>query len=73
MGALGSRRPWSGPYGSWGSWSGAGVPIPAAPCQLPLSLCKKVLVIMHDSILPHLAQPSLMIDFLTRAYDMGEC
>uniref|UniRef100_A0A452QE23 Nucleolar complex associated 4 homolog n=1 Tax=Ursus americanus TaxID=9643 RepID=A0A452QE23_URSAM len=38
---------------------------------LPLSLCKKVLVIMHDSILPHLAQPSLMIDFLTRAYDMG--
>lgn len=49
------------------------MPIPAAPCQLPLSLCKKVLVIMHDSILPHLAQPSLMIDFLTRAYDMGEC
>lgn len=27
---------------------------------------------MHDSILPHLAQPSLMIDFLTRAYDIGE-
>lgn len=26
---------------------------------------------MHDSILPHLAQPSLMIDFLTRAYDVG--
>ncbi|KAF5916464.1 hypothetical protein HPG69_014131 [Diceros bicornis minor] len=39
--------------------------------KLPLSLCKKVLVIMHDSILPHLAQPSLMIDFLTRAYDIG--
>ncbi|KAM7050687.1 nucleolar complex protein 4 homolog isoform 1-T2 [Molossus nigricans] len=39
--------------------------------KLPLSLCKKVLVIMHDSILPHLAQPSLTIDFLTRAYDMG--
>lgn len=39
--------------------------------QLPISLCKKVLVIMHDSILPHLAQPSLMIDFLTRAYDVG--
>lgn len=43
------------------------------PRQLPLGLYKKVLVIMHDSILPHLAQPSLMIDFLTRAYDMGEC
>lgn len=41
--------------------------------QLPLSLCKKVLVVLHDSILPHLAQPSLMIDFLTRAYDVGEC
>lgn len=27
---------------------------------------------MHESILPHLAQPSLMIDFLTRAYDIGE-
>lgn len=40
--------------------------------QLPLRVCKKVLVIMHDSILPHLAQPSLMIDFLTRAYDIGE-
>ncbi|XP_039735136.1 nucleolar complex protein 4 homolog [Pteropus medius] len=39
--------------------------------KLPVSLCKKVLVIMHDSILPHLAQPSLMIDFLTRAYDVG--
>ncbi|XP_077619733.1 nucleolar complex protein 4 homolog, partial [Crocuta crocuta] len=40
--------------------------------KLPLGLYKKVLVIMHDSILPHLAQPSLMIDFLTRAYDVGE-
>uniref|UniRef100_A0A8D1NXH0 CCAAT-binding factor domain-containing protein n=1 Tax=Sus scrofa TaxID=9823 RepID=A0A8D1NXH0_PIG len=39
--------------------------------QLPLRICKKVLVIMHDSILPHLAQPTLMIDFLTRAYDIG--
>ncbi|XP_039077224.1 nucleolar complex protein 4 homolog isoform X3 [Hyaena hyaena] len=39
--------------------------------KLPLGLYKKVLVIMHDSILPHLAQPSLMIDFLTRAYDVG--
>ncbi|XP_004690703.1 PREDICTED: nucleolar complex protein 4 homolog, partial [Condylura cristata] len=39
--------------------------------KLPLSLYKKVLVILHDTILPHLAQPSIMIDFLTRAYDLG--
>ncbi|XP_077015634.1 nucleolar complex protein 4 homolog [Tamandua tetradactyla] len=39
--------------------------------QLPLSLYKRVLVIMHEAILPHLAQPTLMIDFLTSAYDVG--
>lgn len=39
--------------------------------KLPLSLYKKVLVAMHDSILPHLAQPTLMIDFLTSACDVG--
>ncbi|XP_056677921.1 nucleolar complex protein 4 homolog [Monodelphis domestica] len=39
--------------------------------KLPVSLYKKVLVIMHDSILPHMSQPSLMIDFLTSAYDIG--
>uniref|UniRef100_G3UIQ2 Nucleolar complex associated 4 homolog n=1 Tax=Loxodonta africana TaxID=9785 RepID=G3UIQ2_LOXAF len=39
--------------------------------QLPVSLYKKVLVIMRDSILPHLAQPTLMMDFLTSAYDIG--
>ncbi|XP_005085366.1 nucleolar complex protein 4 homolog [Mesocricetus auratus] len=39
--------------------------------KLPLSLYKKVLVTMHDSILPHLAQPTLMIDFLTSACDVG--
>ncbi|XP_062942309.1 nucleolar complex protein 4 homolog isoform X2 [Cynocephalus volans] len=39
--------------------------------KLPLGLYKKVLVIMHESILPHLAQPTLMIDFLTSAYDVG--
>ncbi|XP_064128069.1 nucleolar complex protein 4 homolog isoform X2 [Loxodonta africana] len=39
--------------------------------KLPVSLYKKVLVIMRDSILPHLAQPTLMMDFLTSAYDIG--
>lgn len=56
----------------WSSGWGRLHPDPLQPSQLPLSICKKVLVIMHDSILPHLAQPSLMIDFLTRAYDIGE-
>ncbi|XP_010602556.1 nucleolar complex protein 4 homolog [Fukomys damarensis] len=39
--------------------------------KLPQSLYKKVLVTMHDTILPHLAQPTLMIDFLTNACDVG--
>ncbi|XP_058137166.1 nucleolar complex protein 4 homolog [Dasypus novemcinctus] len=39
--------------------------------KLPLSLYKKVLVSMRDAILPHLAQPALMTDFLTSAYDVG--
>uniref|UniRef100_A0A670JLB0 CCAAT-binding factor domain-containing protein n=1 Tax=Podarcis muralis TaxID=64176 RepID=A0A670JLB0_PODMU len=38
---------------------------------LPGSLYKKVLVILHDSILPHMNEPTLMIDFLTVAYDVG--
>uniref|UniRef100_A0A8I3W3R5 Nucleolar complex associated 4 homolog n=1 Tax=Callithrix jacchus TaxID=9483 RepID=A0A8I3W3R5_CALJA len=42
-----------------------------AHLKLPLSLYKKVLVIVHDAILPQLAQPRLMIDFLTRACDLG--
>ncbi|XP_070618750.1 nucleolar complex protein 4 homolog [Erythrolamprus reginae] len=39
--------------------------------KLPGSLYKKVLVILHDSILPHLNEPTLLIDFLTVAYDVG--
>uniref|UniRef100_A0A8C6XZ36 Nucleolar complex associated 4 homolog n=1 Tax=Naja naja TaxID=35670 RepID=A0A8C6XZ36_NAJNA len=34
-------------------------------------LYKKVLVILHDSILPHLNEPTLLMDFLTVAYDVG--
>ncbi|ETE59883.1 Nucleolar complex protein 4-like protein, partial [Ophiophagus hannah] len=40
--------------------------------KLPGSLYKKVLVILHDSILPHLNEPTLLMDFLTVAYDVGE-
>ncbi|NWI71833.1 NOC4L protein, partial [Todus mexicanus] len=39
--------------------------------QLPTGLYKKVLVIMHDSILPYMNEPTLMIDFLTVAYGIG--
>uniref|UniRef100_H3BGV2 Nucleolar complex associated 4 homolog n=1 Tax=Latimeria chalumnae TaxID=7897 RepID=H3BGV2_LATCH len=38
--------------------------------KLPTSLYKKVLVILHDSILPHMSKPTLMIDFLTAAYEI---
>ncbi|XP_054248634.1 nucleolar complex protein 4 homolog isoform X2 [Indicator indicator] len=39
--------------------------------QLPTGLYKKVLVILHDSILPYMNEPTLMIDFLTVAYGIG--
>uniref|UniRef100_A0A8C6NT22 Nucleolar complex associated 4 homolog n=1 Tax=Nothobranchius furzeri TaxID=105023 RepID=A0A8C6NT22_NOTFU len=39
--------------------------------QLPVSMYKKVLVILHDAVLPHMIKPTLMIDFLTAAYDVG--
>ncbi|XP_072570057.1 nucleolar complex protein 4 homolog [Paramormyrops kingsleyae] len=39
--------------------------------KLPSNMYKKILVVLHESILPHLSQPTLMIDFLTAAYDIG--
>ncbi|XP_060791505.1 nucleolar complex protein 4 homolog [Neoarius graeffei] len=39
--------------------------------KLPMSMYKKVLVILHDSILPYMDDPTLMIDFLTAAYSVG--
>uniref|UniRef100_A0A8C5QJF1 Nucleolar complex associated 4 homolog n=1 Tax=Leptobrachium leishanense TaxID=445787 RepID=A0A8C5QJF1_9ANUR len=39
--------------------------------RLPVSLYKKVLLILHESILPHMVKPTLLIDFLTAAYDVG--
>ncbi|PKU36487.1 hypothetical protein llap_13207 [Limosa lapponica baueri] len=39
--------------------------------KLPTGLYKKVLVILHDSILPYMNEPTLMIDFLTVAYGIG--
>lgn len=42
------------------------------PSQLPTGLYKKVLVILHDSVLPYMNEPTLMMDFLTVAYGIGE-
>ncbi|KAK7895933.1 hypothetical protein WMY93_021258 [Mugilogobius chulae] len=39
--------------------------------KLPTNMYKRVLVILHESILPHMSQPTMMIDFLTAAYDIG--
>uniref|UniRef100_A0A8B9HLD6 CCAAT-binding factor domain-containing protein n=1 Tax=Astyanax mexicanus TaxID=7994 RepID=A0A8B9HLD6_ASTMX len=39
--------------------------------KLPGGMYKKVLVILHDTIMPHMSDPTLMIDFLTAAYDVG--
>ncbi|XP_034048324.1 nucleolar complex protein 4 homolog [Thalassophryne amazonica] len=39
--------------------------------KLPSNMYKKLLVILHDSILPHMNKPTLMIDFLTAAYEVG--
>ncbi|XP_066502272.1 nucleolar complex protein 4 homolog [Hoplias malabaricus] len=39
--------------------------------KLPGSMYKKVLVILHESILPQMSDPTLMIDFLSAAYEVG--
>ncbi|XP_042297854.1 nucleolar complex protein 4 homolog [Sceloporus undulatus] len=39
--------------------------------KLPGNIYKKVLVILHESILPHMNEPILLIDFLTVAYNIG--
>ncbi|XP_077593039.1 nucleolar complex protein 4 homolog [Stigmatopora nigra] len=39
--------------------------------RLPTNMYKKVLVILHDAILPYMSKPTMMIGFLTAAYDVG--
>jgi U3 small nucleolar RNA-associated protein 19 len=41
--------------------------------KLPLTeeMYKKVLLILHKRILPHLAEPKLLMDFLTDSYNVG--
>lgn len=47
-------------------------PDPRLCFQLPSNLYKKVLLMLHESVLPHMSHPPLMLDFLTAAYDQGE-
>ncbi|XP_013379671.1 nucleolar complex protein 4 homolog [Lingula anatina] len=39
--------------------------------RLPTSLYKKVLVILHDKVMPYMTSPLLLSDFLTESYNIG--
>ncbi|KAJ8043517.1 Nucleolar complex protein 4-like [Holothuria leucospilota] len=39
--------------------------------KLPSQVYKKVLVILHDKVMPHMYSPILLTDFLTSSYDVG--
>ncbi|KAK9286414.1 hypothetical protein L1049_014810 [Liquidambar formosana] len=38
---------------------------------LPLDVYKEVLVTLHQAVIPHLSNPIMLCDFLTRSYDIG--
>ncbi|WJX58690.1 hypothetical protein P8452_44119 [Trifolium repens] len=38
---------------------------------LPLDVYKEVLVNLHQAVMPHLSNPVILSDFLTRSYDVG--
>lgn len=38
---------------------------------LPLDVYKEVLATLHQAVIPHLSNPVLLCDFLTRSYDIG--
>ncbi|KAI4328608.1 hypothetical protein L6164_020946 [Bauhinia variegata] len=38
---------------------------------LPLDVYKEVLVNLHEAVIPHLSNPIMLCDFLTRSYDIG--
>lgn len=38
---------------------------------LPLDVYKEVLVNLHQAVIPHLSNPIMLCDFLTRSYDIG--
>ncbi|KAL1253185.1 hypothetical protein QQF64_017878 [Cirrhinus molitorella] len=39
--------------------------------KLPRNMYKKILVIIHETIIPQMSNPTLLIDFLSAAYDVG--
>ena len=41
--------------------------------QLSPTLYRRVLVSLHSSVMPHLLDPRLLIDFLIDSYDAGVC
>ncbi|XP_010266227.1 PREDICTED: nucleolar complex protein 4 homolog isoform X2 [Nelumbo nucifera] len=38
---------------------------------LPVDVYKEVLVTLHQAVIPHLSNPVMLCDFLTRSYDIG--
>lgn len=38
---------------------------------LPLDVYKEVLVTLHQNVIPYMANPAILCDFLTRSYDIG--
>ncbi|XP_027089337.1 protein NUCLEOLAR COMPLEX ASSOCIATED 4 isoform X1 [Coffea arabica] len=38
---------------------------------LPLDVYKEVLATLHQAVIPHLSNPIMLCDFLTRSYDIG--
>ena len=39
--------------------------------QLPTSLYKKILVNLHEKVIPGMSNPLLLSDFLTTSYNIG--
>ncbi|XP_073681030.1 nucleolar complex protein 4 homolog [Garra rufa] len=39
--------------------------------KLPSNMYKKILVILHESVMPQMSDPTLLMDFLSAAYDIG--
>ncbi|XP_069788618.1 nucleolar complex protein 4 homolog isoform X2 [Narcine bancroftii] len=39
--------------------------------KLPIALYKKVLMMLHEAVLPHMNNPTFMLDFFTAAYNIG--
>ncbi|CAN8271286.1 unnamed protein product [Cochlearia groenlandica] len=38
---------------------------------LPLDVYKEVLASVHETVIPHLSNPAMLCDFLTKSYDIG--